>query len=61
LLKYWVSKHGYSQESILGKSGLVAHLTQKLVEKALAGELTHHSATGLDELQAPECQSVQRP
>ena len=42
LLKHWVSKHGYSQESILGKSGLVAHLTQKLVEKALAGELTHH-------------------
>lgn len=53
LLKHWVSKHGYSQESILGKSGLVAHLTKKLVEKALAGELTHHLGYAKGEAPSP--------
>ena len=31
-----------SPEEILGESGLLKQLTKRLVERALAGELTHH-------------------
>ncbi|MEO1510362.1 MAG: transposase, partial [Cyanobacteria bacterium J06633_23] len=31
-----------SPEDILGESGLIQQLTQRVVERALAGELTHH-------------------
>lgn len=31
-----------SPEDILGDSGLIKQLTQRVIERALAGELTHH-------------------
>lgn len=37
-----LEEHGISHEAVLGKNGLVAKLTKRLVERALAGELTHH-------------------
>lgn len=37
-----LAEHGLSREGVLGPKGLVARLTKRVVEKALAGELTHH-------------------
>ncbi len=34
-----------SPEAILGESGLLKQLSQRLIERALAGELNHHLAT----------------
>src|SRR5438477_4680899 len=42
LIEGLLAEHGISREAILGQNGLVARLTQRVVEKALAGELTHH-------------------
>ena len=33
---------GSFSDIVLGQSGLVAQLTKRVVERALAGELTHH-------------------
>lgn len=37
-----LAEHGIGREAVLGQNGLVAKLTKRLVERALAGELTHH-------------------
>lgn len=37
-----LEKYGRSREAILGENGLLADLKKRVVEKALAGELTHH-------------------
>lgn len=42
LIDEMLAEHGISEEAILGRDGLVAQLTRRVVEKALAGELTHH-------------------
>jgi putative transposase len=42
LIEELIARNGVSREAILGQNGLVARLTQRVVEKALAGELTHH-------------------
>lgn len=42
LLEAYFKEHGISQESVLGPNGLMTQLKKRLVEKALAGELTHH-------------------
>ena len=44
-----------SPEAILGNSGLLKHLSQRLVERALSGELTHH----LKQAQEPDSTSSQ--
>jgi len=38
----WIKEHGFSREAILGESGLIAQLSKHVIERALAGELTHH-------------------
>ena len=44
-----------SPESILGESGLLKQLTKRLVERALAGELSYHLKTdGAESAAAPE-------
>ena len=47
-----VEKHGISQEAVLGENGLIAQLKKRVVERALAGELTHH--LGYAKGEAPE-------
>jgi putative transposase len=42
LIEQLVARTGFGREAILGRNGLVARLTRRVVEKALAGELTHH-------------------
>ena len=42
LIDEMLDRCGTSREAILGQSGLVAQLTKRVVERALAGELTHH-------------------
>jgi transposase-like protein len=42
LIEELIARHGHGREAILGRNGLVAQLTKRVVEKALAGELTHH-------------------
>jgi len=42
LIDELIARNGHSPAAILGQSGLVAQLTQRVVERALAGELTHH-------------------
>jgi putative transposase len=42
LIDQMLAKSGLSAEAVMGKSGLVAQLTKRVVERALAGELTHH-------------------
>jgi transposase-like protein len=36
-----LEEHGISQEAVLGENGLIAQLKKRVVERALAGELTH--------------------
>ncbi|CAN5839877.1 IS256-like element ISSod18 family transposase [soil metagenome] len=38
----------HSPEAVLGKNGLLKQLSKRLVERALAGELSHHLATAED-------------
>ncbi len=42
LIAELVARSGHGREAILGPIGLVAQLTKRVVETALAGELTHH-------------------
>jgi len=42
LIDEMLARCGPGREAILGRSGLVAQLTRRVVERALAGELTHH-------------------
>ncbi|MGH7953167.1 MAG: hypothetical protein ACREFE_14800 [Limisphaerales bacterium] len=45
LIEELIARNGHGREAILGRNGLVARLRQRVVEKALAGELTHHLQT----------------
>src|SRR5450755_3070978 len=47
-----LEQYGQSREAILGAKGLIADLTKRVVERALAGELTHH--LGYAKGEAPE-------
>ena len=51
LIEELIARNGHGREAILGRNGLVAQLTKRVVEKALAGELTHH--LGYEPGQAP--------
>jgi len=42
LIEALLEKYGRSRKAILGENGLLADLKKRVVEKALAGELTHH-------------------
>lgn len=42
LIDEMLAEHGLGVEAVLGKEGLVSQLTKRVVERALAGELTHH-------------------
>ena len=42
LIDQMLEESGLGAEAILGQKGLVAQLTRRVVERALAGELTHH-------------------
>ena len=42
LIDEMLAEHGLGVEAVLGKDGLVSQLTKRVVERALAGELTHH-------------------
>jgi putative transposase len=52
LIDALLEKHGISQEAVLGENGLIAQLKKRVVERALAGELTHH--LGYARGEAPE-------
>jgi hypothetical protein len=52
LIDALLEKHGISPEAVLGENGLVAQLKKRVVERALAGELTHH--LGYAKGEAPE-------
>lgn len=47
-----LAESGLTPEAILGESGVMAMLKKRLIERALAGELTHHLGYGKG--QAPE-------
>lgn len=49
LIEALLEKYGRSREGILGENGLLADLKKRVVEKALAGELTHHLGYRLGE------------
>ena len=42
LIDALLEKHGMSSEAVLGENGLIAQFKKRVVERALAGELTHH-------------------
>jgi len=42
LIDELLAEQGLSAAAVLGKEGLVSQLTKRVVERALAGELTHH-------------------
>ena len=42
LIDELLAERGLSPEAVLGKGGLVSQLTKRVVERVLAGELTHH-------------------
>jgi len=42
LIEALLEKHGISHQAVLGEDGIIARLKKRVVEKALAGELTHH-------------------
>ena len=42
LMEEYMAEHGMSHEALLGPEGLMVQLKKRLLEKALAGELTHH-------------------
>lgn len=44
-----LEEYGTSREAVLGEEGLVAALKKRVVERALAGELTHHLGYGAGE------------
>ena len=52
LIDALLEKHGISPEAVLGENGLLAQLKKRVVERALAGELTHH--LGYAKGEAPE-------
>jgi len=52
LIDALLEKHGISPEAVLGQNGLIAQLRKRVVERALAGELTHH--LGYAKGEAPE-------
>lgn len=43
----------HSPEAVLGKNGLLKQLSKRLVERALAGELSHHLAASKSNLDQP--------
>jgi putative transposase len=45
LIDALLEEHGISQEAVLGENGLIAQLKKRVVERALAGELTLILAT----------------
>jgi putative transposase len=47
-------------EEILGESGLLKQLSQRLIERALAGELNHHLKAEANELEEPTSESPHR-
>lgn len=54
LIDALLAKYGTSREAILGEEGLLARFKQRVVEKALAGELTHHLGYGPGEKRPEE-------
>jgi putative transposase len=42
LIDALLEKHGINPEAVLGENGLIAQLKKRVLESALAGELTHH-------------------
>ena len=42
LIDELLGKYGTSPEAVLGEKGLFMDLKRRIVERALAGELTHH-------------------
>src|SRR6476619_948145 len=52
LIDALLEEHVISQEAVLGENGLIAQLKKRVVERALAGELTHH--LGYAKGEAPE-------
>lgn len=42
LIEEMLAEEGIGYEAVLGRDGLVARLRQRVIERALAGELTHH-------------------
>lgn len=58
LIEALLDKYGRDPEGILGERGLLSDLRKRVVEKALAGELTHHLGYGPGE--KPEGQENMR-
>ncbi|HEY5895309.1 MAG TPA: IS256 family transposase, partial [Chthoniobacterales bacterium] len=52
MIDEWIRENGFGKEAIFGEKGLIGELTRVVVERALAGELTHH--LGYEKGAAPE-------
>src|SRR5215204_2860030 len=50
LIDRLLKEYGLTQEGIFGAEGAIKELTGRLVERALAGELTHHLGYAKGEL-----------
>ena len=60
LIDALLEEHGISQEAVLGENGLIAQLKKRVVERALAGELTHHLGYAKGEAARRDRQPSQR-
>jgi transposase-like protein len=60
LIDALLEEYGTSREAVLGENGLMARLKQRVVEKALAGELTHHLGYGHGEKRAETAEGNSR-
>ena len=43
MIEALLEEYGTSREAVLGEEGLLAALKKRVIEKALAGELTHRN------------------
>ena len=59
LIDELIATHYRKPEDLLGENGLLAHLTRRVVERALAGELTYH--LGYAKGQAPPASEASAP
>ena len=54
LIDALLEEHGISQEAVLGENGLIAQLKKRVVERALAGELTYHLGYATPRVRRPQ-------
>ena len=60
LIEGLIEKYGITPEAVFGKKGLIKELTKRVVEKALAAELTHHLGYGKGQERPKEAEGNHR-